>query len=126
MGDHHITSFDKAHYNQLIAYLNGVDESINKEPIALGPSADLKLDATLATRLKPGSTNWDVAKNFATQAGTFGNSAHARYTGVEQEVRTFMTALVNAADVFDDTDDLANYDASKFRQEYPDVGGGSA
>jgi hypothetical protein len=125
MGDYHITSFDKERYNQLITYLNSVDENINKDPGALGPASDLKLDASLGTRLKPGSSTWDVAKNFAAQAGTFGNSAHTRYTDVEKEVRTFVSALKNAVDVFDETGDLANYDASKFRREYPDVGGGS-
>lgn len=123
MGDYHITSFDKAHYDQLINYLNSVDDGINRDPIALGPSSDLKLDSTLGTRLKPGSQNWDVAKNFMTRAGAFGNSAYTRYTGVEQDIRTFVNSLKNAEGVFEDTDDLTQYDASRFTQDYPDVGG---
>ncbi len=121
-----ITSFDKAHYDQLITYLTNVDDVINRTPRALGPSADLKLDTTLSTRFHPGSQDWPVAKSFVTQAGTFGSSVHTRYTTVETDVRTFFTALKNAEDVFDETNDLTTYDASKFDQNHPDVAGGGA
>jgi hypothetical protein len=122
-----ITQFDKAHYDLLIKYLMGVDTDINTAPGALGPSADLKLDSTLPTRLHPGAQDWSVAKDFTTAAGTFAGSVHARYVAVEQEVRTFYKALKDAEDVFDDTDDLTTYDASKFGRQHPDiVGGGSA
>ncbi|MGH3380326.1 MAG: hypothetical protein ACRDP6_36890 [Actinoallomurus sp.] len=118
----HITAFDKGHYDQLIKFLADVDNDVNTNPQALGTSAALKLDSTLNTRLKPGSQDWSVAKDFATRAGSFGNSAHTRYTAVEQDVRTFTTALKGAEDVFENTDDLANYDASQFVDDYPDVG----
>ena len=118
-----ITSFDKSHYDQLITYLTTVDHVINTTPGALGPSADLKLDTTLGTRFHPGSGDWPVVKEFTAQAGKFGTSVHNRYTTVEKDVRTFYKALKGAEDVFDDTNDLTNYDASKFEQNYPDVGG---
>jgi hypothetical protein len=118
-----ITSFDKAHYEQLIAHLRDVDDVLSTTPRYLGPSADLKLDSTLSSRFHPGSQDWPVAKDFVTQAGTFGNSVHTRLTTYETDLRTFYTALKNAEDVFDDTDDLTTYDASKFSREYPDVGG---
>lgn len=121
-----ITSFDKAHYEQLITYLKTVDDGINTSEYALGPSAKLKLDSTLSTTFHPGSDSWPLAKGFVTQAGTFGNSVHTRYTAVEQDVRTFYKALNSAKDVFDDTDDLTTYDASKFERDHPDVGGGTA
>ncbi|MDN3359702.1 hypothetical protein [Actinomadura sp. DC4] len=118
-----VTSFDKTHYEQLIHYLMSVDGGINKTPSALGPSADLKLDSTLQTLLKPGSQNWDPVKNLVAQAGAFGDSAHSRYTAVEQEIRVFVNALKDAENVFEDTDDLASYDATKFGDEHPDVAG---
>lgn len=121
-----ITQFDKAHYEQLINFLRSIDDGVNTDPMALGTSADLKLDNSLATRLKPGSQNWDIAKNLATQAGVFGNSAHQRYTSVEEDLRAFAKALKDAEGVFEDTDDLATYDAGKFSQEHPDVGGSTA
>ncbi len=121
--DYRITSFDKAHYDQLITYLNSVVDSINTDPQALGPTANLRLDETLSGMFKPGSQNWSAAKNFVTKAGTFGASAHQRYVAIEQDVRTFGGALKNAEDVFEDTDDLTTYDASKFAGDYPDVGG---
>ena len=118
-----VTAFDKAHYDQLNNYLASVDDNINTSPSALGPSVDLKLDPTLSTMFKPGSQNWDVAKNLVAKAGSFGNSAHTRYTTVEQDVRTFVSALKGAEGVFEDTGDLATYDAGKFEGDYPDVAG---
>lgn len=118
-----ITSFDKSHYEQLISYLKTVDDDVNTSKYELGPSSDLKLDSTLSSTFHPGSQDWPVAKNFITQATTFGTSAHTRLVAVEQDVRTFYKALKNAEDVFDETNDLTTYDASKFTQDYPDVGG---
>lgn len=118
-----VTAFDKSHYDQLITFLNSIDDNINTDPTALGPSANLKLDPTLPTMFKPGSQNWDVAKNLVTKAGNFANSAHTRYTTVEQDVRTFVHALKGAEDVFENTNDLATYDAGKFERDYPDVAG---
>jgi hypothetical protein len=124
--DGKITQFDKARYEQLINFLRSIDDSINTDPMALGTTANLKLDNSLATRLKPGSQNWDIAKNLATQAGVFGNSAHQRYASVEEDLRAFAKALRDAEGVFEETDDLATYDARKFSQEHPDVGGPAA
>jgi len=118
-----ITEFNKAHYDQLITYLTGVDEGINTGKFALGPSAELKLDSTLSSTFHPGSSDWPVAKAFVTQAGTFGNSAHARYVAVEKDVRTFSKALKDAEDVFEDTNDLSTYRASDFLRDHPDLGG---
>jgi hypothetical protein len=120
-----ITAFDKSHYDQLIKYLQTVDDGINTSEYALGPSAKLKLDTTLSSTFHPGADSWPLAKSFVTQAATFGNSVHTRYTAVEGDVRTFYKALKGAEDVFDDTNDLTTYDASRFEQNYPDVGGGS-
>ncbi|MDN3359675.1 hypothetical protein [Actinomadura sp. DC4] len=118
-----ITSFDKAHYEQLLTYLNGIDKDVDTNPKYLGPSADLKLDPTLSSRFHPGSQDWSVAKDFLTQASTFGSSAHTRLANFETDIRSFFTALKNAEEIFCKTDDLATYDASKFGQEYPDVTG---
>jgi hypothetical protein len=118
-----ITAFDKDHYDQLITYLNGVNTDVNTSPSALGASANLKLDGTLDTMLHPGSQSWGVAQKLTGQAKTFGDSVHARYNSIETEVRTFNSALKDAEDVFNDTKDLATYDASQFSQNYPDVGG---
>jgi hypothetical protein len=117
-----ITSFDKSHYEQLINWLSDNDRSLNQGPYLLGPSVGLKLDTTLNSRFHPGDQGWPVAKDFVTQATTFGNSVHTRLTGLEKDLRGFYTALNNAKDVFDKTDDLTTYDASKFSQNHPDVG----
>ncbi len=123
MVETHITQFDKAHYEQLIRFLTDVDDNLNHDPQALGVGANLKLDSTLGSRLHAGSQKWSVVQGFTDRAKSFGTSANARYTETESSVRTFATALNNAKDVFDETDDLATYDASKFVNDYPDVGG---
>jgi hypothetical protein len=121
-----ITQFDRAHYDELTSYLKSVDDDINTSPAMLGPSSDLRLDANLATTLKPGSPNWSAAKNLATAAGTFGNSVHTQFTAMELEQRKFVKAMKEATDVFEETSDLAEYDASKFVQKFPDISGGTA
>jgi hypothetical protein len=120
-----ITEFDKSQYDLLIKNLTDIDDNLNKSPWALGPSADLRLDNSLSSKFHPGSQDWSVAKNFVTQATTFATSAHNRYTTIESDVRNFSKALKDAEDVFDETDDLATYDASKFSRDHPDVGGTS-
>jgi hypothetical protein len=119
-----ITAFDKAHYEQLLAYLRDVDKVVETDPRYLGPSVDLKLDSTVSTRFHPGAQDWAVAKDFITQAGTFANSVHTRLAGFETDIRSFYTALKNAEEIFEKTDDLATYDASKFGHDYPDLTGG--
>src|ERR1700748_145112 len=99
-----ITSFDKAHYEQLIAYLRDVDALINTNPKYLGPSSDLKLDSTLNTRFHPGSQDWSVAKDFLTQATSFGNSVHTWLANFETDTRNFYMALKNAEEIFQKTD----------------------
>jgi hypothetical protein len=119
-----ITAFDKAHYEQLLSYLMDLDKDLDTNPKYLGPSADLKLDSTLSSRFHPGSQDWSVAKDFLTQAGTFGNSIHTWLSKFDSDTRNFYVALKNAEAIFEKTDDLATYDASKFAQDYPDVPGG--
>jgi hypothetical protein len=119
--DDKITAFDKAHYEQLISYLTNVDNDIDTNPKYLGPSVDLKLDNTLTARFHPGSTDWSIAKDFLTQANAFGNSVHTRLAGLDVDLRKFYTALKNAEAIFDKTNDLSTYDASKFGQDYPDL-----
>jgi hypothetical protein len=119
-----ITTFNKAYYEQLIKHLRDIDSVVNTSPKYLGPSADVKLDSSLGTRFHPGSQDWPVAKDFVTRAAAFGNSVHTRLAGFEAEIRSFYTALKGAEDVFDETDDLATYDAAKFAKKHPDVTGG--
>jgi hypothetical protein len=125
-GDDKITSFDKAHYEQLLAYLLSVEKDVDINPKLLGPSVDLKLDPTLSTTFHPGSQDWSTAKAFLDRAGAFGNSVHTRLAGFETDVRNFYTALKNAEGIFEKTNDLATYDAGKFGQDYPDVAGGDS
>jgi hypothetical protein len=121
-----ITSFDKAHYDQLLGYLSDTDKDVNTNPKLLGPSANLKLDTTLSTTFHPGNQDWSVAKNFLDKANLFGGSVHTRLATFETDVRTFYSALKDAEEIFEKTDDLATYDASKFAKDYPDVTGGGS
>ncbi|MGI5229457.1 hypothetical protein [Actinoallomurus sp. CA-142502] len=124
MADGNITSFDKSHYEQLLTFLKNIDTDVEGNPQYLGPSADLKLDATLNSRFHPGSQEWSVCKDFLQQATSFGTSMHSRLANFDTDLRNFYSALKNAEAIFEKTDDLATYDASKFSQDYPDVTGG--
>jgi hypothetical protein len=126
MADDKITSFDKSHYEQLLAHLRDVETEVDTNPKYLGPSSDLKLDNTLNSRFHPGSQDWTVAKDFFTQANSFGTSVHTRLANFETDIRAFYTALKDAEAIFEKTDDLATYDASKFAQDYPDVTGNNS
>jgi hypothetical protein len=120
-----ITQFDRAHYDELTNYLKALDDDINIKPELLGPTADLRLDASLSSTLKAGSPNWSAAKTLATAAGAFGGSVHTQYVALELEQRKFVKAMKDATDVFEETSDLADYDAAKFVQEFPDIAGGT-
>jgi hypothetical protein len=125
MADKNTTAYDKTFVTNIIRYLSSLDDTINTAPWALGASPDLKLDASLQDLLKPGSQNWDPVKRLTSRAASFGNSANARNTAVAQELRAFTHALTEVSGIFDKTNNLADYEASKFGNEFPDIAGAS-
>jgi hypothetical protein len=114
-----VTAFDRGQYDNLIAWVDSVDEDLNKN--LAKPKAGVRLDATLGSGIFPGSANWPPAALLVTNGKAFGTSVAARYADLSKDWEQFVTALRNARDVFENTNDLVNYDASKFVNEFPGV-----
>src|SRR6266568_4642191 len=102
--DGKITTFDRGHYDNLVKWLDGVDQDLNTN--IAGPKAGVRLDATLGSGISPGSPNWPTAKALVDSATAFGSSVTARYTDLGTDWEQYVTALKNARDVFEHTSDL--------------------
>jgi len=114
-----VTAFDRGQYDNLIAYVDGVDHDLNTN--LAKPKAGVRLDGTLGSGIFPGSGSWPPAALLYNNAKAFGGSVAARYTDLSKDWEQFITALKGARDVFENTNDLVNYDASKFVTEFPGV-----
>jgi hypothetical protein len=114
-----ITEFDRAEYDNLIAWIDGVDRDLRMN---LGkPRPGVRLDATLGSGISPGSPNWPPAARFTSQAKEFGKSVAERYAELSKDWELYIAALRGGRDVFESTDDLSTYSANKFVEEYPDT-----
>jgi hypothetical protein len=114
-----VTAFDRGQYDNLIAYVDGVDQDLNTN--LAKPKPGVRLDATLGSGIFPGSGNWPPASLLVNAGKAFGTSVAARYADLSKDWEQFITALKGARDVFENTNDLVNYDASKFVTEFPGV-----
>jgi len=116
----HITSFDRSQYDRLIRTIDGIDNSLSEQ--FLKPGVDIHLDETLGSRIKIGNSAWTVVSDFTAAAGKFGTSIDQQNEGFSDDWRDFIAALNEAKDVFEDTNNLANYSAKDFLEDYPDLG----
>lgn len=114
-----VTAFDRGQYDNLIAWVDGVDKDLNTN--IAKPKSGVRLDATLGSGIFPGSGSWPPAAQYYTNAKAFGASVAARYADLSKDWEQFITALKSARDVFENTSDLAHYNASKFVTEFPGV-----
>ncbi|PKW18077.1 hypothetical protein [Saccharopolyspora spinosa] len=115
-----ITAFDRSQYERLIRAIDDVDQGLAK--MFLKPGSDIRLDATLGSRLKIGNSSWAAVKDFNTGATNFGTSVDGINRKYSKGWQDFIDALNEAKDIFEETDDLAKYGAEKFLNEYPDLG----
>ena len=65
-----VTAFDKGQYDNLIAWIDGVDQDLNKN--LNKPRPGVRLDESLGSGILPGSPDWNVAARFVTRATEFG------------------------------------------------------
>jgi len=117
--NHKITAFDRGEYEKLINFVNSVDRDLNTN--LAKPRPGVRLDDTLGGGIYPGSQNWPPAKALTDSAKAFGRSVEERYAELSKDWEQYLTALRNARDVFESTNDLSNYGASKFVTDFPDV-----
>jgi hypothetical protein len=116
-----ITAFDKNQYDKLIKYVESVDVDLNTN--LEKPSSGVRLDGSLGSGFFPGSQQWPVAAAFINQGKQFGGSVKTQYDTLSGGWEQFVTALTNARNVFDDTNDLTKYSAATFTTDFPDVSG---
>jgi hypothetical protein len=114
-----ITAFDKDHYDKVVTFVDSVDQDLNKN--LRKPSSGVRLDASLGSGIAPGSPSWPPAKRLIDQGVAFGASVAAEYDDLSKSWEAYVVALKNAREVFESTDNLATYGASKFATDYPDV-----
>ncbi|MFD0490273.1 hypothetical protein ACFQ0O_28195 [Saccharopolyspora spinosporotrichia] len=117
----HITAFDRSQYERLIKAVDSVDHSLSQQ--FLKPGTDIRLDESLGSRLHVGSDSWSAVTDFINAANKFGTSVDTINEKFSDDWRGFIKALNAAKDVFDDTNNLANYSAQKFLNDYPEIGG---
>ncbi|PPK70915.1 hypothetical protein V5P93_002774 [Actinokineospora auranticolor] len=117
MGQH--ITFDETKYNQLIAVLDDMEHDLLHEATE-SPTNPLDGDF----ELQPGTQKWDAALDLVNKGKGFGGSVEQQNEKMRQAIVRFRNALVAAKDVFKETDDLAQYDITRFVAEYPDFNTG--
>ncbi|MBB5152471.1 hypothetical protein [Saccharopolyspora phatthalungensis] len=116
-----ITAFDRGQYEKLIKAIDSVDHSLSQQ--FLKPGVDIRLDGTLGSRMHVGDQAWSAVTDFINSAKEFGSSVDKVNRQYSNDWRGFIDALNKAKDVFEETNDLANFSADKFVNEYPDIAG---
>ena len=116
-----ITAFDRGQYDNLINWVDGVDQDLTKN--INKPKAGVRIDATLGSGIFPGSSGWTPAANLVANAKAFGQSWVEQSGAISKDWEQFVPALRGARDVFENTNDLTNYSATTFLNDFPDVAG---
>ncbi|HVQ90905.1 MAG TPA: hypothetical protein VMU51_07690 [Mycobacteriales bacterium] len=116
-----ITAFDRGQYDNLTNWVDGVDQDLTKN--INKPKAGVRIDATLGSGIFPGSSGWTPAANLIANAKAFGQSWVEQSGALSKDWEQFVPALRAARDVFENTNDLANYSATAFLNDFPDVAG---
>ncbi|GLZ38943.1 hypothetical protein [Actinokineospora sp. NBRC 105648] len=112
-------TFDEGRYNQLINIMTDMEYKLLHNATA---SDTNPLDADFT--LQPGTQKWQAAINLVAKGKTFGGSVAQQNELIRQAIVKFRNALEAARDVFKETDDLAQYDISRFVAEFPDFNAG--
>jgi len=114
--------FNRAAFEELICFIDGVEREINTS--FLRPGLTLRLDESLGTFLKPGSPKWKPpVESVKGKANTFGESVYTKFRDLSDKWRTDKKNFTAALAIFQQTDDLATFSAQTFLEEYPDLGG---
>ncbi|SDZ56316.1 hypothetical protein SAMN05216215_11017, partial [Saccharopolyspora shandongensis] len=75
-------------------------------------------------RAQPRDTRWEPAKDLNARASGFGGSVETVNEALRQRLSTVVNAMRWAIEVFENTDDLANYSLNDFVTEFPDLNSG--
>lgn len=127
MADEKQVTFDSGQYDKLVKEVVAKEEALFTQFLA--PSGGVRLAPDLDSMVKIGSTEWPKVAAVTGQLKALGESAQKMNDGMSQDWQSFTDAAVEAKKVFEDTDDLAQYESSKFTSEFPDLkpqGGGAS
>ncbi|MGW5642786.1 hypothetical protein ACWEV3_17830 [Saccharopolyspora sp. NPDC003752] len=122
MADETTVTFDSGAYRQLNVFVDGKDVEVREK--FLKASSGIRLDPELGNRVKVGNPSWIAVQNFNNSLKELGASGEQMNRNFAKDWHTFSKALVKAQRVFEETDDLASYEASKFNAEFPEFGTG--
>lgn len=120
MADETKVTFDSAQYDKLIKMVDGKEKELYDKFLAA--SSSVRLAPDMGTMVKIGSTTWPKLDAVIKKLEKLGTDAEARNKGMSDDWQSFVEEAADARKVFEDTDDLAKYEASKFTSEYPDMG----
>lgn len=112
-------TFDEEKYNRLIKAMDELEQGLLHKATKYGTTL---LNSELT--LQPGTQQWEAAKTLVAKGREFGGSVEQQNELLRQAIVKFRNALVAAKAVFKETDDLAEYDISRFVAEYPDFNAG--
>lgn len=114
-------TFDKNRYRQLTDTMNLMTLGLIWDATS---TPDMQLDSEFL--VQPPNQKWQPAMDVNRWSKDLGQSVFTQNDKLDKRMQVFTNALVAAADVFSDTDDLANYDITLFVSQYPDLGSGAA
>jgi len=115
-------TFDENKYKQLTGVVNDMELSVVKDATS---TPDMILDAEFP--LQPGGSkgqHWPPATDLVNWGVGFGQSVTEQNEKLRSALSTFGIALIAAAEVFKDTDDLTTMDYTAFVTEFPDLNAG--
>jgi hypothetical protein len=127
MADAPAIKYDKATFENLIKFIDDTEQLINKKVLTTTANT---LDGELGDYIKPGAPDWTPVKHLIEKASAFGGSVNEKFLALSDELAQYKKDLIDAKKVFEDTDDLAKVEASKFLEDHPGllsspaVGGG--
>jgi len=108
-------AFKAADYDRLIKFYDDTSDSVVTLLMHDSPNGP-RLDDSVV--FKPGSASWDLAQSATTKVKALATGFNAQYKKLEAQYGDFAIRLTGARDVFDDTDNLANYSAQDFITRY--------
>ena len=114
-----ITQFDKGQYERLIGFVNHwqTEADTRMTTPATAIDADERFDA--------GSEQWPRASEVMSAVHAFAGGIHDGTKAISADLHEFVGNLKSVKDVFEDTDDLATLEASKFSFGSGGYGGGT-
>ncbi|WP_026422622.1 hypothetical protein [Actinokineospora inagensis] len=109
-------TFDENQFDQLATMLDQLEDMVLHHSTN-SDTNPLNADFTLL----PGTPKWQAAQDMLSKGKHFGGSVQQQNDALRQAIVKFRNALFAAKGVFNETNDLAQYDVNRFVAEFPDL-----